>query len=480
MFDYEGSERARPCESSRSVKKSTLKTSGCRKTPTRHNEKAPPGPREKMPGNYTPMLGVVTKERLRSILLENDQREWCTRVRLLGLLSLIDLILRKLAKQPEGVSMPADLADGYISKLGRAKSSRTIREPLPLLCKIGLLMLVRKAVNGWHLKTSAIYSIHPDFSKTSVGLSIYLTPCLARKRTNALMRQEKRLNEKYPYRESVLDALLSLGISKEGRRCIAELSVQKNFESAVKQTVAAIDLQKHSVRVSARGQITTSIGRCPKVLKPFLEIDSELTFSCDISHAHHCFLPRMLSDRMRHVCVNGGLAGNVRGAEVELTRLISFLSEGDYYQKWCADSCDVVERASKKRTINMMLNLPTSKALCIPLYKKMKREFPHTFRVVEDIKSGDHRHISIQTQHFTAKVISQSLLEMQKHGILGIPDVDSIICQSRHREFVCQTIGRYVHEVSGGVQCKVGGIRYDPLVAIMPQLSPTGDIEGCG
>jgi len=57
----------------------------------------------------------------------------------------------------------------------------------------------------------------------------------------------------------------------------------------------------HFVKVSERGQITTSIGSCPRDLLPHLLLDGEPIVSCDIANAHWNFLPLILANRLNHV-----------------------------------------------------------------------------------------------------------------------------------------------------------------------------------
>jgi hypothetical protein len=68
----------------------------------------------------------------------------------------------------------------------------------------------------------------------------------------------------------------------------------------------------------------------------------------------------------------------------------------------------------------------------------MRHQFPLTFAVGEDIKRTDHRNISKLLQNLTAKAINDALLETQAKGIPAIPDVDSIICPTRHKKVVCR------------------------------------------
>ena len=131
------------------------------------------------------------------------------------------------------------------------------------------------------------------------------------------------------------------------RATIAELLRDRNFAPSTLRTLEAVDGGAHWVRVSPRGQITTSVSGCPKMLKAQLLIDGEQAVSCDISHAHHCFLPALIHDRISYLRKQWPRAV-VKHYESELGRLVQFLSDGDYYRKWCANPTDNGERNEKK------------------------------------------------------------------------------------------------------------------------------------
>ena len=220
---------------------------------------------------------------------------------------------------------------------------------------------------------------------------------------------------------------------------------------------------KHRVTVSPTGQITTSISGCPRELKKFLLIDGEPVVSCDISHAHHCFLPRLLADRIQYLRKQHASEVEVSEIEAERISLIYFLSDGDYYAKWCRDPKSKTQRKEKKTLLNMLLNWPNLKCEGNKLYRYMRRRFPITFGICEVIKAKDHRNMSKSLQHYTAEAINGALLKAQALGIPAIPDVDAIICPKRHRETVCRLIGEEVYNISGGVCCKVDEVRYEPV-----------------
>jgi hypothetical protein len=207
--------------------------------------------------NPVPLLGVVADVVLKDLLKSKGQTAWCSRVRLLGLLLLIDYICRNLKKG--AISISADLAHSFVSKLRKRKCNGTVSEPLLLLCEIGILRRIRPAVFA-HVKTSAVYCFTDFYRKAHLTLKVVLTPKLARKRASADDRRESRLNRKYPFRKQLLVDLSAVSFSPLARPIIArELSGNSYHLRAL---ITAIDGGNHFARVSVRGQITTSIGSC--------------------------------------------------------------------------------------------------------------------------------------------------------------------------------------------------------------------------
>src|ERR1022692_581078 len=146
-------------KSAGSIPKSTYKAADPEKAPTRQNKKALTRQNKKAPPYYisSGIWGVCGLDELRRLLLDHSQHEWCSRVKLRGLMLLIEFLAKhRIAKgnrrNAKGISCSADLAHGYVSKIGRPKSTETIREPLAVLCKIGVLRRAQAAVIGPHLK----------------------------------------------------------------------------------------------------------------------------------------------------------------------------------------------------------------------------------------------------------------------------------------------------------------------------------------
>jgi len=214
--------------------------------------------------NPVSLCGVSDEAELKALLGGQMQTAWCTRVRLLGLLLLIDYICRNFKNGM--ISMSADLAHQFVSKLRKKDCATTITEPLLLLWKIGVLERLRPAVHA-HIKASAVYCFADPYCKRRLHLAVILPPKLGQKRAFAPDRREQRLNRKFPWREKLLADLCAISFSDSARRIIAQRHSGKGSENLLR-LVSAIDAQEHFAKVSERGQVTTSIGSCPRDLHP--------------------------------------------------------------------------------------------------------------------------------------------------------------------------------------------------------------------
>ena len=402
------------------------------------------------------LCGVVDENSLKGLLNVKRQNAWCSRIRLRGLLLLIDYICRNLKKNG-AITISADLAHSFISKIRKRDRPATITEPLCLLCEIGILQKVRPAVFA-HIKTSAGYCFADPYCKKRLRLEVVLTPKLAQKLGSADDRLENRLNRKYPFRKQLLADLRAVSFSPSARPIIAKRFSEKGSNN-LRPLMIAIDGGNHFVRVSERGQITTSIGSCPRELRSHLLLNGESTVICDVSNAHWNLLPVILENRLRHVSRESGREKYISDGWREHSRLIALLSDGDFYRKWCVDPENDGERDQKKNLLTILLNQNNETCQRNRLYRRIRAAFPITFRIIEDIKRKDHRNLSKQLQRFTADAIAAALVEVQGKGIAAIPHVDALICQEKNRERVCEVIGKQIFEVTG-VCCVVGEIRY--------------------
>lgn len=431
-------------------------------------EKHPQGPPKKHP-HIIPARdrdrGVVVDAvcrivDLERILVERGQSEWTSRTRLCGLLLLQDFLLRSLKRGRVTVSLAC--SHGYVGPFKRPKSADTIREPLAVLCDTGIWRKVQPAVNC-HIKTSASYCLADEYAeRRTVKLRID-SPTGQRKRlADAGARRERRLNTLHRWRAQLIVDQQKLGFLPDALIAATHLLQTSKGAATIRALKAVVEGLHLAPSVGVTGTIFGSINGIPKELKSCLLIGNLPLVECDISHAHHCFLPRLLRDRIDHCGDDPSRREYVEDCQQELTALIAFLSDGDYYRKWCDNPQSGRERDKVKRDTTILLNLRNEQAERIPLYRRMREKFPCVFRVIEDLKGDNHRTISKQLQRFTADVIKDSLLRAQAPEISALPDTDALHVPEPHREVVCRIIGEEMFGATGGVCCKVGGIRYSP------------------
>ncbi len=447
------------------VQKDTHKTGTREKTPTRQHQKTPTRQAEKTPAYYSQsalvggggsclLLSVISESDLELLLLKKQQAEWNTRVRRQLLLLLIDFLKRKEKKG--GVSCSHSLAHQYVSKLGRATSPATVKEPLLLLCHLGILIIERRAVCA-HVRASNRYAFTPEYAGVKLELAVDLLPYARNKREHAAERNECRLNRRYQFRKQLLADLATLGWHQDARPLIVKLKQNPDWRAGVEHVVAVVDSKHHSVRVNERGQITTGISSCKRELQRFLTLDGDQVFPADISHAHHCLLPWILRDRIQFKRARGEPVAEL---EAEHREFVRFLSEGDYYSKLAADPADREQREKVKAQITTLLNLANHICRQSELYMRVRAKFPLTFGVVEDIKRFDPRNLSKQLQRKIADVVNGALLELQRAGIRAVPLVDCLICRQSDSDVVSKTLASWLRRLSG-VNAKVGGQRHE-------------------
>ena len=413
-------------------------------------------------------LGVCGVPEFASLLVSHRQSEWNTRTKRSGLLALQDFMLRSLVKGRATLSL--DCSHGYVSAFKRRKSASTIQEPLAVLCKIGIWRKAQDAVNS-DVQNSGIYALTNEYANRRTTVEIESPPGQKRRLEAAPERREKRLNHRHKWRSQLIRDQAKLGFAAEALGEVSRL-LSTTKEDSTKRALEAVAEGRHEEpRADVTGTIHGSLNGIPKELKSLLTIDGEPAAECDISHAHHCFLPVLLRERIDRCAGDDTRAGYVARCKRELATLTAFLSDGDYYEKWCDDPTDARQREDVKKLTTALLNMRNEQARGIPLYRKMRARFPCAFGILEDIKQKDHRTASKRLRRFTADVIETALLRAQAIGIAAIPDTDALHVPERHRETVYELIGAEMFKATGGVCCKVGGIRYSPPDA-MPSALP--------
>ena len=426
--------------------KSPLSEKKREKAPSVVAEKATSVGDVKTPSDYLPVvvLGVVDQAELKNLLCRSKQHEWTMRKRIGGLMMLIDFIIRHgpgNSKKP-GVAMSSELSRQYVSNLKRAKNSSTIRQPLTLLVKIGILEVAQKAVVAPHRKTSARYRLHSKFTKQK-KVEVMLSSQQRDKLKDAYKRNEKRLNGKHPFRRQLLIDLATVSFSADGRSLALRMVTQGEKESSIKAFMATIDGNKsRGIRIDPCGTIHCFAMRTPRELKPHLTIHGKSVEICDLKSAHICALSCVIQER---IDLLAKLGIRTESPEQERRRLIEVLESTDIYEL-------LAEGGDRKRFKDSLLsafNTPTSKAVHIKAYQRFKAAFPLTVGIIEDIKKKGHNGISRPLQHHTAKIANQALVEAQKRGIPCIPDTDALIVPATHQTTVMDLMNRVLCQVTG-------------------------------
>jgi hypothetical protein len=221
-----------------------------------------------------------------------------------------------------------------------------------------------------------------------------------------------------PGRKSELIWLLSDFLRKTAKAMTSSHNVVRGAILAIGlAALTIVTLRSGRLIIGLLGRassISTKTGRCTTqgVSSPW----GEPVVFCDISHAHHCFLPALLGGRIDHHRQKHGSAADIGHYETELTELITFLSGGDYYAKWCRDAADPVEREEKKLLVTMILNWPNARCEGNALYRRMRRAFPLTFKICEAIKRNDHRNLCKSLQYCTARSSTAHFLKPRLSG----------------------------------------------------------------
>ena len=94
------------------------------------------------------------REELKALLKKQGQVEWCTEVRVGGLLLVLHYIL--IGHHSKGTRISGGLARDLVSALKRPKREGTIQQPLDVLEEIGLLTKLREAIFTPHVKDCAL------------------------------------------------------------------------------------------------------------------------------------------------------------------------------------------------------------------------------------------------------------------------------------------------------------------------------------
>ncbi len=385
---------------------------------------------------------------VRTLLTSFGQNEWSSGVRLVNL--FLGLLYCQRNAGADGLFTVSGMALRSICpKFNRPKSKSTVKELLPLLCKIGILEVVQSH-SCYHVNVSATYKFTPPFFNRKVSVTLTLRPCQRARLESAGDRLKKGLFTRFPFLPRLAADLLKIKLSDE--REDARFLREKKYRHQTSLALAAMhDGNWPLPQVHADGTITHLLSSFPKDLRPFLLLAGEPIFQADLSSAYHCFFPRLIEERLQHTQCS------TETIRAEQKRLVADLSSGDFYNQLLPGN-----RAEGKDRWNIALNSDTEKARRDRVYRRFGGHYPFTLRIIEDIKRKDRRNISKILRRLLSEVVNNALLDVQRQGIPAIPISDCLICRVSDKSFVAEVLGRHMFRMSCGVSAKVGGIRYNP------------------
>ena len=382
--------------------------------------------------------GIIGEEALRSLIITRNQKEWATPKRVSGLL----LILNYLARNKKSSSMSSDLSRQYVSNLQRAKHAHTIRQPLPLLVHLGLIEITQKAFIAPHWKHSAQYRLNPSHGKPRT-IKLNLSKQSVEKLANAEPRRQTRLNKYHRTRSQILADLSLVTLSPAGNELAMAMVSDGEKEQGVKRFTRAMrDTASHKATYDPSGTVTHHVMQCPRELKSHLLLDGKPSAIVDMKAAHLVILLCVGRDRVKWMEANGRDAADLKA---EIARYKATLESRDIYEELGGTA----DRKGFKKTLLSSLNMATSKAIRLPPYQKLKASFPRIVGIIQDLKKNDHRGLSKQLRHFTAKIIESATHEAQRQGIATLPDSDALIVPLESEGTARQLLNNAIREVTG-------------------------------
>ena len=410
------------------------------KAPSMEAVKAPSMAEGKAPSYYLPviLMGVVSEDEMKTLLRGKNQKEWASQKRVSGLL----MILNYLARNKKSSSMSSELSRQYVSSLKRAKNPDTIRQPLVLLTHLGLVEIAQEAVIAPHRKQSARYRLNPSHGKPR-PIQVHLSKQQVEKLANAEPRRQTRLNRKHRTRSQILTDLSLVTLSPAGNELAMAMVSDGEKEQGVKRFTRAMrDTASHKATYDPSGTVTHHVMQCPRELKSHLLLDGKPSAIVDMKAAHLVILLCVGRDRVKWMEANGRDAADLKA---EIARYKATLESRDIYEELGGTA----DRKGFKKTLLSSLNMATSKAIHLPPYQKLKASFPRIVGIIQDLKKNDHRGLSKQLRHFTAKIIESATHEAQRMEIATLPDTDAMIVPSEYERLTRQLLNNAIREVTG-------------------------------
>lgn len=394
------------------------------------------------------VLSRVLLAELKELLIKKNSVNWCSSVRLNGLLLLIASAEERL--KGGCFTFSRDRERSLCSPLSGKLAGPSPRWPVAVLERVGVFRQTRAAATFPRM-TAREFAFGPMFAKRHprrVRLS------LGEKGRHAWEKRGERLSHAFERRHRIIETVRTaaghLRFSEEGMKKIIELRhTDPNKEASTQRCYDALRDGPFETTLDRQGTLHSPVSGCPRLVRPFLLLDGFETCEMDISGAHLVVLVRIYeADFLRRL----GLEFSDSEVEAERKNLIEQIQSGDVY------GGDGPERKRRKRELLTALNIKPKIQRVMKIARKLLSSRPILALTMNAVKRKDHCCLSWWLQRWVSEIVNPAVLRLAERDIPGVPIVDSILCRKRDSEAVRQELLDGILRATG-IVATVGGSR---------------------
>jgi len=210
--------------------------------------------------------------------------------------------------------------------------------------------------------------------------------------------------------------------------------------------------------LDSAGTLHSPVSVCPKVIRPFLQIDGQDVGEVDISGAHIAVLPKLYDDDFLG---RYGIKHTAEDAERERQELIAHIESGDVY-----GGSTPAERKKNKLTLLTSLNMPLKAQMAMPVTHELLAGRPILEAAIKKVKQTDHRALSRWLRRWTSDTVNPAVLALHARGIPSIPITDCLMVRKQDEAAAREELSSRLFAATG-VRAMVGGVRW---AASQPQI----------
>lgn len=397
------------------------------------------------------VMGVLGRSELLGRLSSARWTAWTSNVRMNGLLLLIaDAIDRTVAGK---FSFWTDHARALCSSLPKVLDD-VPREGLAVLERLGIFKRIRTGCRfprAW----ASEYRLGKAFgSRPRIEIELPLTPARAEKWRNRADRSRERSERNKPEIGAVREAARRVEMSAQGVEEILRLSsADRDLFGPAYRCYQWLSDPERPTKSDQMRTVWTPISGCPRVIRPYLLIDTEDVVEVDISGAHIAVLAKIYEPAF---LTRYGIEHTAEEAEQEKRSLITHIESGDVYGGGEKD-----ERKKRKKELLTSLNMDPKVQMAMEATESLAAGRPIFTAAMWATKGRDHRVLSWLLQRWVSDIVNPAVLALRDRDIPSIPITDCLMVRKRDEAQARIELSWRIYD-STGVCATVGGIRYAP------------------